>query len=113
MTEDGYNIIFKIMWMILSFMELYFICKIIPNKKIKVISNIGANTLNIYLLHSLIVKWLKVYAIKLFEYSEIANIFIMIIITCVLSLILGSESVRKVMIYLTDFYKVKGKFLKE
>lgn len=110
---DGYNILFKVMWMILSFIELYLVCKFIPNKKIKLISNIGANTLNIYLLHSLIVKWLKVNAINFFCYSEIINIAIMIVITCILLLIFGSEFIKNRIIYLTDFYKVKEKFLKE
>ena len=105
--KDGYNIIFKVMWIILSLIELYLICRYIPNKKMKVISNIGANTLNIYLLHSLLVKWLKVYAKYLIYNEEIVNIIIMLITTCVTLLILGNKYVKNVMIYLTDFNKVK------
>lgn len=104
---DGYTIIFKSMWIILSLVELYVIYKIVPNKKIKVISNIGANTLNIYLLHSLIIKWLKVYAVDVFGYTEIINIAIMIILTCIIVLIFGSEFIKNRIIYLTDLDKVK------
>lgn len=111
--KDGYNIIFKSMWIILSLIELYLICRYIPNKKIKVISSIGANTLNIYLLHSLLVKWLKLYSKYLYFYAEIVNIIIMLIITCITLLIFGNKFVRNAMIYLTDFNKVKEKFVKE
>lgn len=111
MKMDGYNILFKTMWIILSLIELYIICKCVPNKKIKVISNIGAHTLNIYLLHSLLVKWLKIYSVNLFCYTEIINIIIVIITTCIILLIFGNEFIGNRIIYLTDFNKVKEKFL--
>ena len=113
MKEDGYTIIFKTMWIILSLIELYIICKFVPNKKIKIISNIGANTLNVYLLHSLCVKWLKVFSTNLFCYTEITNISIMIILTCAMLLIIGNNFVKKRIIFLTDFNKLKGKVLKK
>lgn len=109
----GYNILFKTMWMILSLIELYIIYKCTPNKKIKVISNIGANTLNIYLLHSLLAKWLKIYSMNLFCYGETINITIMVIIACIILLMFGNAFIKNKMIYLTDFNKVKEKLLKE
>ena len=112
MEKGGYNILFKTMWIILSLIGLYGVCKYMPNKKIKLISNIGANTLNIYLLHSLLIKWLKLYSIDLFCYGEIINITIMIIISCIILLIFGNGIVKDRMVYLTDFNKVKEKFLK-
>lgn len=113
MKMVGYNIVFKIMWMLLSFIELYIICTYMPNKKIRVISNIGAYTLNIYLLHSLFVKWLKVYSISLFCYGEIINIVIMMIIACVILLMFGNEFVKDKMIYLTDLNKLKQNVLQK
>ena len=113
MNMDGYTILFKTMWLLLSLIELYIIIKCIPNKKMKVISNIGANTLNIYLLHSLIIKWLKIYANKSFVYTEIGNIIIMMLLTCIFVLILGNNFVKKIIIYLTDFHKLKEKFSKK
>ena len=108
----GYNITFKTMWLLLSLIELYMICKYIPNKKIKVISNIGANTLNIYLLHSLLVKWLKIYAKNSFVYTEITNITIMLLLTCAILIILGNKFVKDKIIYLIDFNKIKEKIKK-
>jgi len=105
MKMGGYNIIFKSMWIILSLIELYIICKYIPNKKISVISNIGANTLNIYLLHSLFVKWLKTYYINLFCYGETINIIIMVIIACIILLVFGNEFIKNKISYLTDLNK--------
>ena len=112
MKVDGYNMLFKIMWLILSFIELYIICKCIPNKKIKVISNIGANTLNIYLVHSLILKWVNKYSFLLFCYTEVINMIIMLIITCGILLICENKFIKNAMIYLTDFNKVKKQILK-
>lgn len=109
MKSVGYNMIFKMMWIILSLIELYLVNKIIPNKKIKIISNIGANTLNVYLLHSLIVKWLKVYGENMLNNTEIINIIMMLVLTCMLLVILGSEFVKNKMIYFTDLNKVKEK----
>ena len=104
----GYNIFLKIMWIILSLIELDIICKCIPNRKINIISDIGANTLNIYLLHSLIAKWIRLNYDDIFMYSEITNIAIILILTCILLLVLGNEFVKKIMIYLIDFNKLKG-----
>ncbi len=109
MKSVGYNMIFKMMWIILSLIELYLVNKIIPNKKIKIISNIGANTLNVYLLHSLIVKWLKVYGRNMLNNTEIINIIMMLVLTCMLLVILGSKFVKNKMIYFTDLNKVKEK----
>lgn len=109
MKMVGYNIFFKSMWIILSLIELYIICKYIPNKKIRVISNIGANTLNIYLLHSLLVKWIKTYSINLFGYGEIINIIIMMVIACIILLMFGNEVSKNKIIYLTDLNKLKEK----
>ena len=105
---DGYNIFLKIMWIILSLIELDIICKCIPNRKINIISNVGANTLNIYLLHSLIAKWIRLNCNDIFIYSEITNIAIMLILTCILLLVFGNKFVKKMMIYLTDFNNLKG-----
>lgn len=111
MKMGGYNIIFKSMWIILSLIELYIICKYIPNKKIRVISNIGANTLTVYLLHSLLVKLPKRYFINLFCYGEIINIMIMVIIACIILLMFGNEFVKNKIIYLTDLNKLKERLL--
>lgn len=107
----GYDMLFKSMWIILSLIELYIICKYIPNKKIRVISNIGANTLTVYLLHSLLVKLLKRYFINLFCYGEIINIMIMVSIACIILLMFGNEFIKNKIIYLTDLNKLKEKLL--
>ena len=88
------NMIFKIMWLVLSLIELYLIYNIVPNKKINIISNIGANTLNIYLLHSLVIKWLKVYGMNIFCYTEIINVIIIMVLTCVLLVLFGREFIK-------------------
>lgn len=105
----GYNIFFKVMWILLSLIELYIICTYMPNKKVKVISNIGVYTLNIYLLHSLIVKMLKIYSIDLICCGEIINIVIMAIIACCILLLFGNEFVKNKIIYLIDLNRLKEK----
>lgn len=112
-SAGGYTIVFKTMWIIFSIVQLYIIYNIIPTHKIKIISNIGGNTINIYLLHSLIIKWFKVYAFNIFCYSEIINILMMLIFTCIILLTLGNEFIKNKIIYLIDIYKLKEIFIKK
>ena len=65
---------------------------VVPNRKIKIISNLGKNTLQVYVLHCAILLWLK--GVGFFEFlrGEFGNYFIYVylliavILTCFLSI---------------------------
>lgn len=75
----GYSFVFRIIIILLNLMMISLLLKFIPNKKIKGISNIGKNTMIVYLLHGFIIRYL--YAIKIFKYSDLINTLLAIIIS--------------------------------
>jgi fucose 4-O-acetylase-like acetyltransferase len=95
---QGYTPFFKMMWILISVLELILLINIVPNKKIQFVSYIGANTLTIYLLHGLIIK-------IILHYWNIMiipnlNILIALFLTAVLLVTFGNNFIRKFLKYL-------------
>ena len=107
----GYDIYFKLMWIFSSLSIMFVLNNIVSSKKIKLISSIGSNTINIYLVHGIIVKIINMHKFKIFIGNEISNIFICFAIALLLVLILGNNYVKKLLLPLTniDFFINKKK----
>ena len=104
----GYNIWFKLMWIMLSISIIFLLNNIAPNKKIKCISKVGSNTLSIYLIHGIIVRMIEKYGCVIFGDNIIINLVICIIIATVLLLILGNDYVSKCLTFLFDLKGIKN-----
>lgn len=79
--ENGnYNFIFKIMWILLSLVEMIIFLSVVPNEKIKFVSAAGANTLWTFLFHGLFVKAFPS-RVLIFKYSEFINIVLALMIS--------------------------------
>lgn len=87
-NNANYNYIFKFMWILLSLTELVVLDNFIINKKIAIVSKIGANTLYIYLMHGIMIKFFK-NKINIFVYSEIINLILAAFITILIMIIFG------------------------
>ena len=85
---QGYNLNFRIICTLFSICMLIILKNIITKKKLRIISNIGRNTLTIYLLHGFIARLLR-YKIDIFIFSEHINILLALIISILITLFFG------------------------
>lgn len=92
----NYTFVFKIMWFILSICELMIFYTITTNKKIRLISYIGANTLTIYLLHGFILRFLRIKS-NIFIFSEIPNILLAFFVSILILIVLGNKYIKKML----------------
>ena len=83
------------MWIILSLSIIFALNNIIPNNKMRIISKIGSNTLNIYLIHGIIIKLIEPYKNSIFTDNEIVNILICLMISTILVVIFSNNFVKK------------------
>ena len=84
----GYNAFIRAEFIIVACSWIYFIVQWMPNKKI-IISDLGKNTMAIYLLHGFIVIATK--NNLFFNYSLIQNIIIAIILTIIIIFAFGNK----------------------
>lgn len=66
---------------------------IVPNKRIALLTDIGQNTILIYLLHGFI--WGLVWKYELLYYSQGINVLIAFLVSCIIVLLLGNKFVGK------------------
>lgn len=86
--NGNYDFILKLIWIIFSSCMLTTLMNIVKNKKYKVITNLGANTLMIYLGHGFFVKILR-HVFRIFCYNELTNIILAAVISCLILILLG------------------------
>ena len=105
-ANGGYTWIFKTMWILLSLSVIFILNNITPNKKIMLISKLGSNTLIIYLVHGLIIKYLGKYSSYIFQDNAYINIAICFGITSLFIIVLGNDLIKKCLTFLTNIIKI-------
>lgn len=86
-----YSIWLKALLLVIAFCWIIFFWRVMPNKKITVFSNLGANTLSIYLLHGFVVYLVR--AVNLFTFTEALNILLAIVIALAVMFLFGNKAV--------------------
>ena len=83
------------MWILSGLSIMFFLCNIIPNKKIKILSKIGSNTLMIYLLHGIVIKIFGLYYKKIFMGNSVRDVLVSMIFSIILIIVFGNDYIKK------------------
>lgn len=86
--KAGHNPLIRMLLLLCAFTWIFLLLYVIPNKKLPFITNLGQNTLSVFLLHGFIVKLAKHHA--LFIYSEPANLLLAISLSLIIILLFGN-----------------------
>lgn len=105
-ANGGYTWTFKTMWILLSLSVIFLLNNIIPNKKIMIISKLGSNTLIIYLVHGIIIKFMGKYSSYIFQDNSYINITIYLGISVLLIIVLGNDLIKKCLTFVTNIIKI-------
>ena len=79
----NYTIFFRAVFLTFSFIMIYFLVNYMTNKK-SIISIIGRDTLYIYLIHGLVIKYLNKYVYKYFFKNNMTIDFLISLLLCIL-----------------------------
>ena len=85
----GYTPAVRMAVILIAFCWLLFLWRAVPEKKICIISSLGANTLPIYLLHGFAVYMIR--TTNLFSYSEVQNLLLAACISILMMLLFGNR----------------------
>ena len=86
---NGNYIYIRLLIFLVSILWLFFLSLVIPDRKIKIISKLGQNTISIFLIHGFAVKFLN--KINFFHWTESRNIFVSLILAFFFCTILGND----------------------
>lgn len=89
-----YNIAIRFFFFLTSIVFINFLCVFTPHKKLKIITNIGKNTMEIFLLHGFIIRYLSYNNIlQTMKYPEIS----ILLVTSSILLLCSSTPVKFIM----------------
>ena len=100
-TKSSFGI--RIMLMLIALVWIFLLCSLSPKGKLPFITEIGKNTLSIYLLHGFIVKTFDKY--QFFRYSEGTNLLWAFILSIIIIFAFGNKYVNGVILLIKGKYK--------
>lgn len=92
-AESNGNIWLRILILFTASMWIIFLCNVIPNIKISVISALGRNTMPVFILHAFIIKLLEKFSF--FNFSQPVNFLFAVLFALVIYLLIGNHHIGK------------------